>query len=175
MALHQIQIKYDQVEDRLLLRLSSTEGDEFRFWLTRRFVERLWGMLLTMLEWDEAVQQQFDQERRRNVLEIRHEGYAREGNFAKPFEGAPRLPLGAAPVLVAKANGSKSGKGVHVLSLLPAQGQGIDLTLDQKLLHLFVRLLRESVEKAGWGMDLRLYQGGEGQPPAVESGPRKLN
>ena len=175
MALHQIQIKYDQIEDRLLLRLSSTEGEEFRFWLTRRFVERLWGMLLTMLEWDEAVRQQFNEETRRNVMEIRHEGYAHEGDFAKQFQDASRLPLGAAPVLVAKANGSKSGKGVHILSLLPAQGQGIDLTLDNKLLHLFVRLLRESVAKAGWGMDLQLHRGSEAQPQTVESGSRKLN
>ena len=172
MGLHQIQIKYDQAEDRLLLRLSTTEGEEFRFWLTRRFVGRLWGMLITMLEWDEAVRQQFDEEMRRNVLEIRHEGYARESDFTAQFQDASRLPLGAAPVLLAQANG-KRGESMCILSLLPAQGNGVDLTLDSKLLHLLVRLLRESVTKAGWGMELRLYQ--EPRPAPMESGPRKFN
>ena len=175
MALHQIQLCYDQVEDRLLLRLSTTEGEEFRFWLTRRFVERLWGMLLTMLEWDDAVRQQFDEETRRSVMEIRHEGYAREGDFKTQFQDASRLPLGPVPVVLAKANGSKRGEGLCLLSLLPAQGQGIDLTLDSKLLHLFVRLLRESVVKAEWGMELQLHRGSGPQPAVTDSGPRKLN
>ena len=38
MDLKQIQITYQPAEDRLLLRLSGGERDEFRFWLTRRLV-----------------------------------------------------------------------------------------------------------------------------------------
>jgi hypothetical protein len=174
MALHQFNIKHDQVEDRLLLRLSSTEGEEFRFWLTRRFVDRLWGLLVTMLGWDEAVIQQVDAEARRNVLEIRHEGYAQESDFTKQYQGASRLPLGDAPVLLATAKGGKRGEGLHIISLLPEKGRGIDITLDSKLLHLFARLLRESVAKAEWGMNLRLQPDSESRP-AAESAPRKLN
>jgi hypothetical protein len=176
MALHQIQIRYDPVEDRLLLRVSTTADEEFRFWMTRRFVDGLWGILVRMLEWDEAVRRQFDQETRRNVLEIQHEGYAQQGDFTKAFECARRrLPLGEAPVLLGQAKGKKAGEGLHLISLHPQQGQGIDLTLDTKLLHIFVRLLREAVTKAAWGMDLTLYKGGAQPVPAAEAVPRKLN
>jgi len=175
MAIHQIQLKYDQLEDRLLLRVSTTEGDEFRFWLTRRYVDRLWGMLVKMLEWDEAVRQQFDNEARRDVLEIRHEGYAQQGDFATQFKGAPRLPLGEAPVLLAQAKGSKGDNGLYIVALHPQQGQGIDMKLDAKLLHIFIRLLRESTGKAEWGMDLRLFQRGEPAVAVTEATPRKLN
>lgn len=175
MAIHQIQLKHDQHEDRLLMRVTITEGDEFRFWLTRRFVDRLWGMLMKMLEWDEVLRQQFDDEVRRNVLEIRHEGYAQEGDFSTKFEGASRLPLGESPVLLAQAKGKKGEEGMYLVSLLPQKGQGIDMSLDTKLLHIFIRLLREVVEKAGWGMELRLYQRGEPQPQAAASVSRKLN
>ena len=41
MNIHQIQMAYDQRQDRILLRLSTREHTEFRFWLTRRFVKRL--------------------------------------------------------------------------------------------------------------------------------------
>ncbi len=175
MAIHQIQLKYEQIEDRLLLRVSTTEGDEFRFWLTRRYVGRLWGVLVKMLEWDEAVRQQFDDGARRDVLEIRHEGYAQQGDFATQFKGASRLPLGEAPVLLAQAKGSKGENGLYIVALHPQRGQGIDMKLDAKLLHIFIRLLRESTAKAGWGMELRLYQPGGSQGQAAESVPRKLN
>ncbi len=49
MQIHQIQIRHDETEDRLLLRLSTSDNHEFRFWLTRRFVKRLWAMLVQML------------------------------------------------------------------------------------------------------------------------------
>jgi hypothetical protein len=175
MGIHQIQLRHDQHEDRLLLRVTSTGGDEFRFWLTRRFVDRLWGLLMKMLEWDEALRQQFDEEARRNVLEIRHEGYAQQGDFETKFAGAPHLPLGESPVLLAQAKGNKGDEGTYLVSLLPQKGQGIDMALDAKLLHIFIRLLREVVEKAGWGMDLRLYQQGGPQVPAAAGVSRKLN
>jgi len=175
--IHQIQIRHDENEDRLLLRLSTTDHREFRFWLTRRFVKRLWAMLLQMLEWDQAVQQQVDPETRRTVLDIQHEGYAQQANYSQKFEEVPRqLPLGDAPALLATAKGKKGESGAQMLSLHPRQGQGIDMTLDTRLLHVFSRLLREAVAKTDWDIQLALHPGKEAPPgPVQESAPRKLN
>lgn len=180
MAIHQIQIRHDEAEDRLLLRLSTTDHCEFRFWLTRRFTKRLWGMLVQMLEWDRAVKEQVIPETRRAVLEIQHEGYSRQADFAKQFEEpaqeAPRrMPLGEAPVLLARANGKKVDNGAQLLGLHPLQGQGIDITLDTRLLHVFTRLLREQVAKTGWDMNLALYERVNEAEPGQEASPRKLN
>lgn len=176
MSIHQIQVRYDETQDRILLRLSTTDGSEFRFWLTRRFVKRLWGMLVQMLEWDQAVQQQHDVQTRRTVLDIQHEGYARQANYSKNFEETPRaMPFGEAPVVLAKARGKRRDSGTQVLSLHPQEGQGIDVTLDTKLLHIFSRLLREAVAKADWDMNLALHAGAQ-QPADVQAGPPpKLN
>ena len=43
--LAQIQIRFAPVEDRLLMRLSTDDGAEFRFWLTRRYVRIMWPIL----------------------------------------------------------------------------------------------------------------------------------
>lgn len=176
MSIHQIQVRYDEMEDRILLRLSTTEGSEFRFWLTRRFVRRLWEMLVQMLEWDQAVQQQHDAQTRRTVLDIQHEGYARQANYSQKFEETPRtMPFGEAPIVLVKARGKRRDTGTQVLSLRPQEGHGIDMTLDTKLLHIFSRLLREAVAKADWGMTLALHEGGQ-QPETVQAGPPpKLN
>jgi hypothetical protein len=180
MKIHQIQIRHDESEDRLLLRLSTTDNHEFRFWLTRRFVKRLWAMLVQMLEWDQAVRQQVDPETRRTVLDIQHEGFSRQANYAKKFDESTReiphsLPLGENPTLLAKAKGKKAERGGQLLSLYPQQGQGIDMTLDTKLLHIFSRLLSQAVAKTDWDMNLALHGAKEPSEPTPEAAPRRLN
>ena len=180
MAIHQIQIRHDETEDRLLLRLSTTDNCEFRFWLTRRFTKRLWEMLVQMLEWDRAVQQQVDPETRHTVLALQHEGYSQQADYTKEFEehaqGAPRrMLLGEAPVLIAKAEGKRRDEGVQMLSLYPLQGQGVDITLDTRLLHIFTRLLREQVVKTDWDVNFALYDARQETAAAQEGQPRRLN
>src|SRR5512134_1104060 len=173
MKIHQIHIRHDETEDRLLLRLSTTDNHEFRFWLTRRFVKRLWAMLVQMLEWDQAVRQQVDPVTRRTVLDIQHEGYAQQADYSKKFEETGRdLPLGEAPALLAKAKGKKGQNGMQLLSLQPQKGQGIAMTLDTRLLHVFSRLLRQAVAKTDWDINLGLHPG---QEPPQEAAPRRLN
>jgi hypothetical protein len=176
MKIHQIQIRHEEAEDRLLLRLSTSDDSEFRFWLTRRFVKRLWALLVQMLDWDQAVRQQVNPDTRRTVLDLQHEGYAQQADYSQPFAEAPRrMPLGEAPTLVARATGKKGDSGVQTLSLHPQQGQGIDMTLDTKLLHIFTRLLREAVAGTDWDVDLALYQAKEPDAQSPPPLPRKLN
>jgi hypothetical protein len=159
MAIHQIQIRFDDQQDRLLMRVSTTDECEFRFWLTRRFVKQLWGMLLKMVEWDKVVQQQFDAAMRQTVLEIQHEGYAQQGDFSRDYEESPRrFPLGETPVLLCSGKGVRRDSGLQVLSLYPAQGQGLDMTLDARLLHIFAKLLRDAVARASWDINLALRE-----------------
>ena len=180
MAIHQIHIRYDRPEDRLLLRLSTTDNCEFRFWLTRRFTKRLWKMLVQMLQWDEAVRQQLDPASRRAVLDFQHTGYSQQGDFTREFEeGTPDAPrrflLGEAPVMLAKAHGKKRVDGLQVLTLQPLQGQGIDATLDTRLLHMFARLLRQHVAATDWDLNLALYEGSPEITSVQETQPRTLN
>ena len=180
MAIHQIQIVHDEAQDRLLLRLSTTDDCEFRFWLTRRYTRRLWAMLVQMLESDRAIKQHVDPQTRHAVLEFQHEGYSSEADYTQPFRepaagSQRRLPLGEAPVLLAIAQGSKREDGVQILKLLPLQGTGIDITLDARLLHLFMRLLREQVAKIDWDLDLALCETPQGSAAADEPQRRVLN
>ena len=175
MSIAQIQIRHDENEDRLLLRFLTSDDCEYRFWLTRRFVKRLWTMLVRMLEWDQAVKQQLDPATRHEVLDIRHQGYVSEADYQTQFREQPadaprKLPLGEAPVLLGRAEGKKRPDGVQVLTLQPMRGQGIDITVDTRLLHLFMRLLREQAEKTDWDMKLALH---EGAAAPAEQEPRR--
>jgi len=176
MAIHQIQFAYNEQQDRVLMRVSTSGGEEFRFWLTRRFTRRLWGLLVKLLELDRPVRQQVDLDAKRTVLGIRHEGFAQQGNFSAPFEERDyRRPLGEEPLLLARAEGSQRGDGNYLLRLHPQPGQGIDMVLDTQLLHLFSRLLNQVVAKTDWDVKLDLYPPQEQALPEVQTQPRKLN
>ena len=175
MALHQIQLTYNEKQDRVLLRVSTTDNVEFQFWLTRRFIKRLWGLLVKLLEQDRPVRQQVDPEAKRTVLGIRHEGFAQQGNFSAPYEAREyQKPLGTEPLLVTRAEGKPRENGNFLLRLHPEHGQGVDVVLDTRLLHLFTKLLQQVVGKTDWDITLELYEGGRSLPVSEEQ-PRKLN
>lgn len=175
MNIHQIQMAYDQRQDRILLRLSTRERTEFRFWLTRRFVKRLWGLLLKMLEQDESFRSLSD-EARRALLGMQHETFVEEGDFSKAYDDATReMPLGPEPVLLATAKGKVDAKGNQTLSLHPAAGQGIDLGLNSKLLHMVVKLLRDAVSRSDWDIRITLLSGAGQFTATAPATPRTLN
>ena len=157
MRLHQIRIDYHQEQDRLLLRISTDEGSELRFWLTRRFVKSMWPALMKLAEGIGDAREQRDPTLRKAVLEFEHDKAVRQADFTTPYKATATLPLGAAPLLVTRLRAQPKGRAGHaVLALHPAQGKGIDLAMDAMLLHSFTRLLQAVVEKTGWDMRLEL-------------------
>jgi len=176
MEIRQIQVGYDKLQDRVLLRMSTTAECEFRFWLTRRFVKRLWGLLVKLLEQDKAVRQQIDEDTRRTVLGIQHEGFVQQGDFSRDFEERPyHLPLGKEPVLLAQGEGKQRDDGAYVLGLHTQDGKKIDIALDTKLLHLVSKLLSDAVARADWDIKLvMLHTAGE-TPTAEAPAPRRFN
>jgi hypothetical protein len=168
MNIHQIQLAYNAQEDRILLRLSTNDRTEFRFWLTRRFVKRLWSLLRKMLE-EDASFKELGEEARRAVLGMQHETFVEQGDFSKGFDNQSRqLPLGGDPVLLTTAKGKVNARGGRVLSLYPASGPGIDIALSARLLHMICKLLRDAVSRSDW--DFRITLGaGSGQLSAATS------
>ena len=63
--------------------------------------------------------------------------------------------------------------GSHVLTLLPTQGQGVHLMLDENLLHSCCRLLQNAVAKADW--DFKLEMPALPASPAAVDGQPTLN
>ena len=176
MQMRQIQVRYDKLQDRVLLRLSTTDDCELRFWLTRRFVKRLWGLLVKLLEQDKAVRQQIDEDTRRTVLGIQHDGFVQQGDFSKDFEERPyHLPLGKEPVLLAKGEGKQLDDGTYVLGLHAQRGERIDIALDMRLLHLVSKLLADAVAHADWDVKLVMYSAAQQDIGAVAPPPRRFN
>ncbi len=155
MSIRQVQLVYNEEQDRLLLRFATADQAEFRFWLTRRFVKRWWGLLTKMLAWDGMVMQQTTFPAKQAMVAFQHERHTADADFKQPFaDSAKTFPLGEAPVIIGQVNAARQENGMVKMSLLPVQGSGIDIVVDAKLLHLLVKLLQDAVGRSDW--DVRL-------------------
>jgi hypothetical protein len=164
MRLHQLKLDFVPEHDRMLLRVSTDNQLEMRLWLTRRALRLMWPLLVQMTRAAPEVALQSSPEARDAMIGMQHEQALSRANFAKSFEEVPReMPLGAEPILVARIQSNKDDGGNQVLGLLPLEGQGIHLTLDNTLLHSFCRLVQNAVAKSDWDLVLEL--------PALQSAP----
>lgn len=170
---------FNAQEDRILLRILSSERAEFRFWLTRRYVKLLWQVLLKLIERDPATAVHADEKVRRVMLGFQHQNVVSGGEFAKPFEeGMNTLPLGAAPVLLSRITGKQPDpqqQRQQQLSLHPEQGQGIDLGVNPELLHMISKLLVDAVKQSDWDLKLAVDADLMLPPQAQGVPPHKLN
>lgn len=176
MNIHQIQMSYNAQEDRILLRILSTQRAEFRFWMTRRYVKLLWTVLIKMLERDPVAAGHADENVRRTLMGVQHVTAVSAGEFAKPYEeGVSVLPLGANPVLLWRVTARQGDQQQQTLSLHPEKGQGLDLGVNTTLLHMISKLLLDAVAQSDWDLKLAIDPDFATPPQAQGIPPHKLN
>ena len=148
--LHQIQFRYDSHEDRTLLRLATTTRHEFRFWITRRYAKLLWAGLTNSAAHGTAVTPAL----RETVLAFEQEAAIAGADFKTQFNDADTsTPLGDTPLLLARLKCVQQDNGIILLAMHPLQGQGIEIRLDQTLLHSMLKLLAEAAQAAEWDLN----------------------
>lgn len=151
---NQINISFNPLEDRLLLRLASQKDDcpiEYRLWLTRRYVKLLLPVLDKMLESEEKILTQVFERDRKTVLEFQKQAALSQTDFKTPYsDEAKETPLGSEPLLVSRIHAGKSQNGRPVLSLKTGDNKGISLGMDSRMIHSMKQLLIQGIRKAEW-------------------------
>ncbi|MBL8385663.1 MAG: hypothetical protein JNM90_21440 [Burkholderiales bacterium] len=156
MQIHQMQVVFDAAEDRLRMRLSTTSGEEFRVFLTRRFVRLLWPELQRTVDRAAAARHP-GPAARREIVSFEREKALTETDFKTPFQesgqAAPRqFPLGEVPFLATRAQVRIERPGTYRLTLDPQSGRGIELGLDDRLMHSLARLIESAARAAQWDL-----------------------
>lgn len=191
--LHQMTVKYVPQEDRLLLRVATSEKTEYRMWLTRRFVATLWpalgGQLAQTADLAGVVRPAVaaagaastpppppvSPKVRDAVLGMEHQAAIQESDFSRKHdEDTVDLTGNTGPMIITGAK-VKPWDGKHlVMSLQTDDKRNVTVTLDKKLLHGFCHMVATTVHKADWGLTLTV---GEPvvPPPAAPGGKRILN
>ncbi len=133
------------------MRVAGDEGLEYRFWLTRRFVKMIWPALGKALQLSPTVQTQANPLAQREVLAFEHEKAVSDADFDTPYKDSPKtLPLGDAPILLSKMQLRRDPDGAFTMSLGPESGAGIDLAINNKLLHSVTQLIANGAQLAQW-------------------------
>ena len=161
MNITQLQITFNPEHDRLLFRVNGSDHSEIRTWLTRRLVKQLWPSLMQLFSTKIAQDvPTANDDARRMVLGMQHEASLGKADFSQPYRAeATQFPLGQEPFVASKMTMSVLPKSMYLLSMYPAQGQGVDLRLNDTLLHGLCRMLQKGCKEAEWALSLEIPGG----------------
>ncbi|MBC7436210.1 MAG: hypothetical protein H7332_09090 [Bdellovibrionales bacterium] len=166
MNIHQLSVNYIQEQDRILVRINTSAGEELRLWFTRRLTLNLWPML-TKIVADQVLAQEAvkdpglapvianDAQTRKMVAEFKKEENLQNADFKTPYKEPAALPLGADPLLVTEVNVTPLPTGQLQLSFaekLPgAQNpRGFQMALESQMTHGLVHLLEKALNTSLW-------------------------
>jgi hypothetical protein len=182
MNIHQLSLNYISEQDRILVRINTTAGEELRLWFTRRLTLGLWPMLNRIVAEHVAKQAAVDpasivptanadDQTKKMLAEFKKEETLQKADFKTPYKDAPAaLPLGADPLLVTEVNIAPLPSGQLQLNFsekLPGvtNPRGFQMALESQLIHGFVHLLDKSIALSQWTQ----AGGGAAQPEAAKA------
>lgn len=170
--LHQIGINYNPEQDRLVLLIKMSDMSEVRTWITRRYLKLLWPTLIQSIGQYVEPEHQADPVSKEAVMGFQHAEKVSKADFNTQFEKkVSSTPLGETPVLLAKLS-LKPGPSDHqILGLFPKEGQGIELVLNDTMLHSLCKLIMDAQKAAEWGLNLTV----PGADQAMPTDETKLN
>ncbi|NTV09256.1 MAG: hypothetical protein HGA47_00580 [Zoogloea sp.] len=147
MNIRQLQISFDAVQDRLLLRVSTAAKEEYSAWLTRRLVRQLWPHLVRILS--EHLQGAGKPQ----------EAPAKDAQPGQTFDEPYRAddlnrPLGTTPVLAGEASFDLKEAGLCQLILREPRERSFGISLDRDMMEAFCSMLRAAVAPADWNLVL---------------------
>ena len=191
MKLDQLAARYHPAQDRILLRMNTSDGQELRLWLTRRLCLNLWPKLKTIVAERIALEEgardpsrtaaaTADEQTRQMLADFHRQKTLEKADFKTPFRDAPRqLPLGSDPLLVTEVRFTPLGNGKLQITFkekLPGEPtpRSFRIALQGDNLQGLLHLVDKALEASGW-LAPALDKGAEGKVAAHESRPRYLN
>jgi hypothetical protein len=157
MDIHQIQVKYDALADRLLLQIRTRDEQLFPIWLTRRMVIRLWphfrGMVSGLAVTRSAPSALAVPEARDMLAEAARERALKSADFKTEFNAsAAKQPLGPEPVLPTAIDLRPAKGQAVVLVIRDAQGRSLELAFGEDLAHGLLKLVESALAASEWGL-----------------------
>ena len=167
MNIHQLSVDYVEEQDRILMRINTSQGEELRFWLTRRIALKLWPALSQVVA-DHVLRHGpltqsgalpvagLDQAARHEVAEFSKAEALQQSDFKTPFKSAAQtLPLGEQPLLLTEIRLSSQEGGQLQLQLAEQLAHGApprscQMNLSTHLVHGLMHLLEKSLRRSEW-------------------------
>ena len=150
-SIRQIQAKYDAEEDRLLLRVGTELDDVHGIWLTRRYLRLVLKALAQYADADPDVGVHESKSDRQDIKDWKARQALDKANFDTPFEAdRDRVSSGLVNVPLAYKLNYRITKNQLQLTLLPKQGEGLNVALNQEVAASMTAILQAAAAKAEW-------------------------
>lgn len=156
-GIHQLQLRYEPVADRMLLSVRTHDAEIYTAWLTRRMAARLHEPLaraVSQLGLPDSVRAAvLVPEAQDMLIQASRERPLQRADFGQRFvEQDARRPMGAEPLLPAHIELKGGASGPLVLQLGEANGRRLNLQLGNDLATALLRLLEQCLKTADWGL-----------------------
>ena len=146
MSLSQLNAGYDVREDRIILRVNTTAGEEYRLFLTRRITLQL--VTFAQQQLVDLVARDHGPQAARAIADFRQDAAQQQTDFNVAFKAAEHYPLGLDPKLVVSIQGMLAPRPQLKLGL--KEGTALTLSLDEGLLRSMCLLLERTVALTQW-------------------------
>jgi len=154
-SIQQINIAYNSVEDRLLLKIGFSDDVELAVWLTRRLVKSLWQLL----QMDEAVQGMAATDSTTGGHVVQTTGTPADPqklDFTSEYK--PRQMIKQHEILLARdCHLLKTASRQTSLELVCSNGQTIKLVLTQELTLALINMLQMVSKETAWELTMGLH------------------
>ena len=158
MKIHQMSAQYDSTEDRMLLRINTSEALEYRLWLTRRLVlgwlPQLPKVLSEQLALVAPMETPLLSDRDKDVFAaLKKETYMSRSDFSTPYktpEGEHDSPLVVTEI---RCTTQKNGNTRFVFQdKRPSHGteHNIEMMLTPQMTQALIHLLTEALNQTNW-------------------------
>ena len=149
-------MSYSAEQDRLLLRVGTTDKKEYQLMLTRRFVRVLWAALIKVLEKQPDLKRDLMPKVKKAVMAMEHQKAVSDTDCSRKHKKSyQHLTPCSDPLLLVVGGSVEPENGGPTRLLLKTQtGSKIKLALNKNLLHALCKLLIETTMKAGWDLGL---------------------
>jgi len=164
MKIHQMSVSFQPEQDRILMRINTTEREEMRLWLTRRLMVGLWPLMTRMLtehllklEAAGTTLATANPELKKMLADFRKEEFLQGADFDTPYQDqhAAQMPLGEDPLLITDVDATPVPNGPLRLRFnerLPAadRNRSFQIELDPKLMQGLMHLLDHALIQSQW-------------------------
>ncbi len=149
MGIKQLNGTYIAAEDRILLRVSTDAGEEFRFWLTRPITGQLLAAIHAVAT--RTIAEKFPPQIAQTVAEFEQQAVQAQTRLDDKFIPGATFPLGEAPALVVKLMVAEKADDVSLDLTLP-NGNNVNLCVPRHLAQQVGVLLDGIQQNANWGL-----------------------
>jgi hypothetical protein len=170
MDIRQLSVRYHLEQDRILVRINTSAGEEIQMWLTRNMTLRLWPLINRVVIDHfaipaDAVTDGFvdlnamDARSREMLADLRRQEVVERADFSTPYRvDNSHRPLGDTPLLVTEVNLTPKPDGnlqLNFKELLqePPSSRGFQLDMGTDLVFSVIQLLHHAIEQSRWQIE----------------------